>query len=145
MDPVTLATAATTLLAPYLAKLGEAAIEKVGEQLPEKVGNVWNAIAKRFKGNPAAAGAASDLAKNAEDDDNKDAFTLQLKKALKEDEDFANALVDLLEQAQNAQGISNVGDGAVATNHSVAVGKLTISGDVSGNITIGDNNQVSKK
>src|SRR5687768_15124712 len=61
MDPATLAATVTALVAPYLAKLGEAAMEKAGEQLPEKIGNVWNLIVQRFKGNPVASGVASDL------------------------------------------------------------------------------------
>jgi len=146
MDPVTLATAATTLLAPYIAKMGETAMEKVGEQLPEKVGKIWEAISNRFKNKPAAADAANDLAKNAEDTDNQDAFALQLRKALKEDEEFAGLLTELLEQAKSETGISNVGDGAVATNHSNAVGKIEVGGDLSGNIAIGNkNNQINNE
>jgi hypothetical protein len=79
MDPTTLAATVTALIAPYLAKLGEAAIEKVGEQLPEKIGNVWNLIVQRFKENPVASGVANDLAQEADDSENQKAFTHQLK------------------------------------------------------------------
>jgi len=40
MDPVTIASSATTLLMPYLIKAGEKAAEEVGKRLPEKVGKV---------------------------------------------------------------------------------------------------------
>jgi hypothetical protein len=143
MDPVTLATAVTTLLAPYIAKMGEKAMEKIGENLPEKVGNLWGAISNRFKDKPAAADAANDFAKNAEDTDNQDAFALQLRKMLKEDESFASLLTDLLEQAKSEAGISNVGDGAVANNHSNAIGKIQVGGNLSGNIVVGNNNSVN--
>jgi hypothetical protein len=148
MDPITLATTVTALVAPYLAKLGEAAMEEAGAKLPAAVGKLWDAISSRFKGNPAAAGAADDLAQKADDTDNQEAFTLQLKKALK-DEEFARALQDLLKAAQEqakkeSQGsITNTGDGAVATNGSIGVGKIQVGGDLSGNIVIGNNNQVS--
>ena len=145
VDPITLATAATTLLAPYIAKAGEKAFEKIGEQLPDKIGSVWNAIANRFKDKPAAADAANDLAKNAEDTDNQEAFALQLRKTLKEDENFANLLSDLIEKAKSDPSINIGRDGVVANNNSTAVGKLEIGGDVSGNIVIGNNNQVSEK
>jgi hypothetical protein len=140
MDPVTVAATVTTLLAPYLVKMGESAMQEVGKKMPEKIGKLWEAISNRFKGNPAAAGAADDLIKNAEDTDNQQAFELQLKKALKEDEEFAGALQALLKEAQKeAQGsITNTGDGAVATNGSMAVGKVAITGNV-GNLTISNN------
>jgi hypothetical protein len=143
MDPVALAATVTGLLAPFLAKMGESMMEEVSANLPEKIGKLWGTISNRFKGNPTASGAASDLVKNAEDPDNQEAFALQLKKALKEDADFANLLVDLLEEAQGS--ISNVGDGAVATRGSIAVGKIQVGGDVSGNIAIGNNNQITDR
>jgi len=141
MDPATLAATVTALVAPYLAKLGEAAMEKAGEQLPEKIGSVWNLIVQRFKGNPVASGVASDLTQKADDPDNREAFTLQLKKALRDDPEFARALNETIEQAQGR--ISNVGSGAVATGGSIGVGNVEVGGDLSGNIVIGNNNQVS--
>jgi hypothetical protein len=143
VDPITLATAATALLGPFIAKVGEGAAKKLGEQLPEKVGKLWNAISDRFKDKPAAAGAAAELASKPGDEDNKQAFELQLKKALKEDEEFANLIAELLEEAKSEAGISNVGDGAVATNHSNAIGKIQVGGNLSGNITVGNNNSVN--
>jgi hypothetical protein len=141
MDPVTLATTVTALVAPYLAKMGESMMEEAGAKLPEKISKVWGAISNRFKGNPAASGAANDLVKKADDTDNQEAFALQLKKALKDDEEFASALQAMLKEAQGQ--ISNMGDGAVATNGSIGVGKIEIGGDLSGNIVIGSNNQVN--
>jgi hypothetical protein len=35
MDPITLATAATTLLAPFIKKAGTAVLDKLAEQLPD--------------------------------------------------------------------------------------------------------------
>ena len=143
MDPTTLALTATTLLAPYLAKLGESFMEEAGARLPDKVGKVWEMITARFKGNPTASSVANDLVKKADDTDHQEAFALQLKKSLKEDEEFASALQAMLKEAQGQ--ISNVGDGAVATNGSIGVGKIEIGGDVSGNIVVGNNNQVSDR
>lgn len=141
MDPATLAATATTLLAPYLAKLGKSLMDESGARLPETVSKLWELITARFKGNPTASGAANDLAQKADDIDNQEAFALQLKKLLKNDEEFAGALQSMLKEAQGQ--ISNVGDGAVATNGSIGVGKIEIGGDVSGNIVVGNNNQVS--
>ena len=83
MDPATLAATVTTLLAPYLAKLGESLMEEAGARLPDKIGKVWEMIAARFKGNPTASSIANDLVKNADETDNQEAFTLQLRKILK--------------------------------------------------------------
>lgn len=142
MDPATLAATVTTLLAPYLAKLGESLMEEAGARLPDKIGKVWEMIAARFKGNPTASSIANDLVKNADETDNQEAFALQLRKILKEDEEFANSLQSLLKEAQGQ--ISNIGDGAIATNGSIAIGKIEIEGDLSGNFTIGNNNPVNE-
>jgi hypothetical protein len=142
MDPATLATAATALLAPYLAKLGESFMEEAGARLPDKVGKVWETIVSRFKGNKTALSVASDLVKKANEPDNQEAFALQLKKVLKEDEEFASSLQSMLKEAQGQ--ISNVGDGAVATNGSIGVGKIEVGGNLSGNLTIGNNNSVNE-
>ena len=143
MDPITLATAATTLLAPFISKVGEKVLEKIGEQLPEKVGAVWNGIWNRLKEKPAAADAANDLVTNAENPDNQLTFTAQLKKALEKDESFAGQLTDLIEQAKSDPSINIGGDGVVANNNSIAVGKIQIGGNVDGNMVIGNNNQVN--
>ena len=99
MDPATLALTVTSFLAPYLAKAGGAIMDRAAAGLPDAASHIWDAIAKHFEGNPTAAGAASDLAKNASDQDRQDAFALQLKMALKEDKEFANAIQDLVKQA----------------------------------------------
>ena len=145
MDPAVLASTVTGLLAPLLAKMGESMMEEVGAKLPEKIGKLWGAITHRFQGNPSASSTASDLAKNAEDTDNQEAFALQLRKVLKGDEDFAHLLTDLLEEAKKDSSISVVGDGVVANNNSIAVGKIHIGGNMDGNFTIGNQNQVDRK
>jgi hypothetical protein len=142
MDLATLAATVTALVAPYLAKLGEAAMGKVGEQLPEKIGNVWNLIIQRFKENPVASGVTNDLAQKADDLHNQEAFTDQLKNALSDDPEFARALSEMMEQAPG--NISNVGNGTVATGGGIGVGNVEVGGNLDGNIVIGNNNQVNK-
>jgi hypothetical protein len=147
MDPVTLATAATSLLAPYISKVGEKALEKIGEQLPETVSAVWNGIWNRIKEKPAAADAANDLVTNADDAGNQQIFTAQLKKALEKDEDFALQLTELVEKAKSETSLNKGGDEITtsANNNSVAVGKISVGGSVNGNFVIGNNNQVNDK
>ena len=142
MDPITLATAATSLLAPYLKKAGEKALDKIAEQLPDTVGKVWNAISNKSSN---ITEAASDLAKNPDDTDNEVFFKKQLQKALEKDQDFASQLTDLMENVKGDSKINIGGDGVVAGNNGTAVGKISIGGDVSGNFTIGNNNQIGSK
>jgi len=134
MDPTMLAATVTGLIAASFAKIGESALEEIGAKLPENIGKIWGAISKRFKGRPAAWGAASDLATSAKNEDNQAAFALQLKKALKEDTTFANMLEDLLKTAQSS--INNEGD------NNIVVGDIHIGRDLSGNLTIGNNNLI---
>ena len=138
MDPVTLATTLTTLLAPFLAKMGESFMEEAGSRLPDKIDKIWSSISDRFKKNPAASSAAGDLVKNPDDKDNQEVFALQLRKALKEDADFASLLTKLLDEAKKDASISNIG-GVVATNDSIGVKDIKIDGDVGGDFIIGKN------
>ena len=143
MDPATLAATITTLVAPYLAKFGESFMNEAGAQLPAQVSKIWEMISGRFQGNPTAVGVANDLVKKADDTDNQEAFTLQLKKFLRDDQEFAGTLQAMLKETQGQ--ISNVGDGVVATNGGIGVGKVEIGRDLHGNIVIGNNNQVTDR
>jgi hypothetical protein len=145
MDPVTLATAATTLLLPYLIKASQVVAEDVAKQLPDTVGVLWDKIAKKFQGKPAAEGAASDLAGKADDEINQQTFKLQLQKALENDPAFAQEFEGLFKKAQASVNINQQGSGAVATNGGVAAGQggIAIGGNVEGNIVMGNNNTVN--
>jgi hypothetical protein len=134
MDPAIIADTAMKLITPLLIKLGTSTIEEVGKNLPDKIGNVWNTIISRFQGNSTASGAANDLTKDPNDVDNQETFSLQLRKALKEDPDFANLLNDLLDQVDG--GVNIIGD------NNVSIRDFKIGGDLSGNLTIGNNNQI---
>jgi hypothetical protein len=132
MDPATLAATVTAFLTPILAKAGGAILDSAAAGIPDAVGGIatrlWTTIRKRFEGNPAATGAAADLAKDASDKDKQDAFQLQLKMALKEDREFAEALLALVKEAG---GTDNIGDVSIKT------------GDISHSaIVIGNDNDV---
>jgi len=143
MDPITLATAATSLLAPYIKKAGAAAMDKIAEQLPDTVGRIWSAISNKSSNLTEAAG---DIAQNPDDADNEVVFRKQLQKALEKDQDFASLLTDLIEQAKSESSKTIGGDEITtsANNNSTAVGKVSIGGNVNGNFVIGNNNQVKK-
>ena len=99
MDPQTIniiAATAVGFLSPYLAKAGEAAAKKVGE-------DIYQALQARFGSKPAVQEALSDLGKAPDDADHQAALRVQLKKMLAEDEEFAEQLQRLLQQAGETQ------------------------------------------
>lgn len=132
MDPATLATAVTSLLAPYLAKAGGAILERATNALPDQVAHLWNAVTKHFEGKPAAAAAATDLAQNASDEDQQAAFALQLKMALKNDPEFAAAVQDLVKKA----------GGEPEGGHNVTFTAGNITGSA---VIVGNNNRTDVK
>src|SRR5215510_14965955 len=123
MDPITLATAATSLLAPFIKKAGTAALDRLAEQLPDAVGKVWNAIVNKSSN---LREAARDLAQNPDDTDNEVYFRKQLQKAFEKDQDFASLLTDLLEKTNGVLPTNNsiavCDNRVVANNNNVAVG-----------------------
>ena len=123
MDPATLAAAATSLLAPYLAKAGGAILDRATAALPDEVAHLWDRITKHFAGNTAAAAQATTLAQKPTDQDQQELFAGQLKIALKNDPDFAAAVEDLVKKATPAQSDS----------HNVNIGDVTNSAVVFGN------------
>jgi hypothetical protein len=129
MDPAMLATAVTSLLAPYLAKAGGAILDRATDALPDAAAHLWDAVTKHFEGKPAAA-AAADLAQKPSDADQQALFALQLKMALKNDPDFAAAVEDLFKKASPEQ----------QGGHNVTIG------DVSGSaVVFGNNNTTNFK
>jgi hypothetical protein len=135
MHPAALAATALTLLAPLLAKAGEKAAEKIGASLPDAAGALWTKIQARFAGNPAAETALKDAAANPQDEDNIASLRKELKKTLAEDAQFAKELESLLVKAQGELQ-------AIRGDHNIAA-NISVQGDVSGNIVVGNNNQVS--
>lgn len=142
MESATLATETTSLLVPFIKKAGAAELDKFAEQLPDAVGKVWNAILNKSS---SVTEAASDLAQNPDDTDNEVVFKKQLQKAIEKDPSFASLLTDLIEKAKDATSIPSSGDTVTANNNSIAVGKISVGGNVNGNFVIGNNNQVGGK
>jgi hypothetical protein len=138
MDPATLAATILAVLTPYLVKAGGKLAEEVGENLPENAGKLWAALAKKFKGKPAAEEAITDLAKKPDDEDNQAAVRKQIKKAVEEEPGLLSMLADLLENARKEavviQGSAVAGNGGTAIN---------VGGNVQGNIVVGNGNNIN--
>jgi hypothetical protein len=99
MDPQTInviAASAVGFLSPYLAKAGEAAARKVGE-------DVYQALTTHFSSKPAAQETLTDLEKAPDDADLQAALRVQLKKVLAEDETLATQLQRRLQEAEETE------------------------------------------
>jgi hypothetical protein len=125
MDPVTLAAAAVSFVAPYLLSLGkEAAKSAAGESGK----SVWAWIKGKLV-SPAGAAAVTDAEAAPQEPENIQALQAALTKTLKADPDVAKALEDLLKKS----GASLLSQTATQIGDNNTVGQA--SGGSSVNIT----------
>ncbi len=54
MDVPAVATAAISVLSPYLSEIGKSLAQEAGKQLPRKITELYNAIREKFKGDDYA-------------------------------------------------------------------------------------------
>ena len=140
-----LVTSAWTLLQPLLPVIAAKGAEKLGEAAGA---DLWTAIKKKFDLQAAAKEALADLLKAPADSDVQAAFRVQLKKQLEADPAFAAELFHLLEAAGSAYQAHNAGSGAIAQGpgaQAAGEGGMIINGDLTGNLTIGNNNKINSK
>ncbi len=158
MDPATIATTATNLLAPALPyllsgaeKISESVPAKIGEEGWEKAKQVWRRLHPKVEASPTALEAAKDLASAADHGDYQAALRVQLTEMLAADAELTKDLAGLLEGLQpevsyqatvqgsdnvNVQGSDNVivqGKGNTVAGR----GGVAIGGNVGGNLSIG--------
>ncbi|MCD6344367.1 MAG: hypothetical protein J7M17_02005 [Anaerolineae bacterium] len=138
MDPLQIATAVLTVLAPFLMEGGQATAKKAGESL-------WSALEKRFQGRPAAETALVDLKQEPQDLDNQAALCKEVRKLVKADAGFRAEILDLLKAAEAASpGVTytaTVQDGAAAQGPgSTALGAraVQVGGNVGGDVIAGN-------
>src|SRR4051812_35565891 len=94
MDPVTLASTAVALLSPYLAKAGEGAAKKIGEDAVETGGKLLGWVRARLDGR--AKEALDDLTHKPDSEDNQADLRKQLAKALEANPTLAAELHAIL-------------------------------------------------
>ena len=146
MDPVQLTQTLWDALQPYLPLLLAEAAKEGGKQVPAAVKAIWQALAGRLRGKPAASEALDDLRRAPNDADAQAALRLQMRKLLAGDADLAAQLAVLLQQADAHYHAELHGDGAIAQGPGAkAVGErgVFIGGNAQGNIIVtGDENEV---
>jgi hypothetical protein len=133
MNWTPVATAAVSILIPYIQEASKAAAKRIGEALPEKISAIYQAIKNRFERDEDQKG----LQTLKLFDDDPDTFKSALIKLVAEkaatDPSFGKQLQDFLSEGQDESGSIHVsGSGAVATTGGVAAGKKGIAagGDV---------------
>ena len=110
MDPVTLATAAVSIVTPYLLDFGKDAAKEVASDAGK---SVWGWIKGKLT-SPAGAEAVADVESAPNKPENAQALQAALTKALTKDPDAAAALADLLKAsgvALSTQTANVTGDG----------------------------------
>jgi hypothetical protein len=138
-----LVTSTTNLLQPYLPIIASKITEKVGEEIPTLIKNLWEVIRKHFSRKPSAQESLVDLLKNPNDSDLQAAFRVQLRKLLEEDNEFAKTIKDIAENLEEkakyissqigTENISIQGNGNILTQHQS--GGITANSVVINNIS----------
>ena len=131
-EPVTaaaLASAAVSIVAPYLAELAKSGAGKLGEVGAAGVGKLWGRLTARLTG--SGAEAAEDARKNPDDPDAQGALRLQLRKALEADPEFRAEIAALVAESG--------GGGSTATQTATQIGDGNVQGQAShgGTVNIG--------
>jgi len=134
-----IASAAVSLLVPYLKSLGEGIAKKAGEEIGKKTGetawrktqHLYETIKTKFMTKSDTSKIINALAKSPEDTDTQSATRFHLKEVMTSDEYFAKELATILKEASDA--------GADTIFHTTIYGnvqKLVQMGNVFGDVKI---------
>jgi hypothetical protein len=108
MDPITLAGAAVSLLAPYLSQSAGKVIDKAGDQLAEgalpAVKRVYDAVKARLRPGSYAGNQLQGVEEKPDSQGRQQALQSALAEVLEEDQGFAAQLEQLVTQARQAAG-----------------------------------------
>lgn len=132
MDFQVTATAAMTLLAPYLAKAGENVAGKVGDAMYKQAQTLYTVIKDKFKGDQTAEKTLARVKQEPDKKTWKDAFLGVLTMKLEEDPEFANTIKQLVQEAEKLPGGDNISQ---EMNISGTTGDVFQIGKMEGNIS----------
>jgi hypothetical protein len=130
------AMSAMAILKMLLGKTGEGFAKKVGEQLAEKAGELYQSVKQKFSSDPYALQTLTRAEENPASADRIVALEGVLKEKLGDDPEFAKQVERLVQEAKTADAnrVLVIGD------RNVAVG-----GNATGTFVTGDFNQVNKE
>jgi hypothetical protein len=136
MDPATLAAATVGLLAPFLGKIGDAGLARVGDSLTaaatEHLGRLYQAIKKKLAGDPYHDAILRGAEERPDSQPRLSALEGILSGSLAEDPGFAAAVAGLFDQATaaGARTIQVTGSGAVAGGDASMTGRYVAGRDM---------------
>lgn len=103
MDPFTIAAVVSSMLAPYMAKGGEAFASEFGKSAGQKIGEFSDLVKNRFKGDREAEIVLDLAEKNPQSKARVASLEEEICKKMKDDPDFAKKLSALIEQVQEKE------------------------------------------
>ena len=115
VDPLT-ASLTVSLLSPFLVKAGEKFAEKAGEKLADKMGQIYSFLQESFARDNYARLTLLRLSEAPENEGRKAALENVIREKMATDDDFAERLVSLINEARqaNPQNVIASGDSSVA-------------------------------
>lgn len=122
MDIQTIATAAMTILSPYLTKGAEEFAKTVGKVTAEKAAALYQAIRNKFKGDAYAEQTLARAEEKSGSKGRQTALKEVLAEKLQQNPTFAEAVRRLIEEIQQIPGSD------------IITQNLDISGEVEGNV-----------
>jgi hypothetical protein len=103
MDFGTIAAMASSMLAPYIAKGGEAFASEFGKSASQKIGDLSHLIKNRFKGDKDAEAILDLVEKNPQSKARVASLGEEINEKMMKDPDFARELSAMIEQAQETE------------------------------------------
>jgi hypothetical protein len=128
-----IATIAITALTPYFIKGAEAFAQKVGGNTAEKVGELYQAIKKKFRGDSKAEAILTLVEENPNSNGLQSSLKEVIDEKMKEDSQFAEDLRQLTKEMQLTYSLDTITRG----NQNIAINRGFGNGDIKiGNIKI---------
>jgi len=103
MDPLAIAAMASSVLAPYLAKGGEAFASEFGKSAGQKIGELSDLVKSRFKGDKESEAILSLVEKDPQSRARSASLEEEMGKKMKEDPDFARKLGALMKEVEEIE------------------------------------------
>lgn len=133
MDPLAIAAMASYVLAPYLAKGGEAFASEFGKSAGQKIGELSDLVKNKFRGDKDAEAVLSLAEKDPQSKARVALLEEEIAKKMKEDPDFAAKVEKQVDEVQQG-GRKITFDQRGQTVHEP---QTNIAGNVSGTVLSG--------
>lgn len=134
MDPATLAATAVGILGPFLGKIGEGSLTRIGESITEKglepISRLYEAIKSRFQGDSYATAILDGAEEPGSSPARLDAVRAVLTEILEKDAEFATDIDELVAEARATKATQITDSGASAGRDINLSGKYVAGRDI---------------